>query len=936
MRRFTPPLRSTSFDCFFHLVADFVRSYLIFILVAEPGRPGLPAENSARTTRRLRISPTSRLDQRALSSCVCLVLVFLLGYFIIPANQKDIEEPFDPMPPTSKKTTQATGSDGREGTTFTDLRDNYVPTFSGRPADYREWRQRIHLYQRKMALTKRQSEAVLNIVGSFTGVTWRLFQEWSIEELEADGAFDRIIKTLDSNFAYDARVQLPTDFEGYFNLLQRSGGQTLLLYVTEHEEAYRKLQQHKVELPSSVQGWHLLRRASLSREQRQMITLKAPSLEKQAVIEAMYLILGQDYKGGGWNVERNRRFNHSSWRSQRAYAAEDYDYDDEGYWDDTGYFEAEEQWPEDPATDLAYEDPEEFDQDAGYFGEEPWPDSTNDDNYDPQGMAEAYDQAFASYTDARKRFQDLKMARGYMPIVALTDGQQQHSSPTTSPTASTSSWRTKGKGKGGKAGKSKTTIRYPPQGAGKFDPKGRAKANLTCLRCGQTGHWAANCPQGSTSPTARSSVKRPATTTEGMAHSDETALLIFQDDQGRERPDCVMLDPGASAFLAGYGPFQRLLEHYQDIGYPVDAIKMTKGRRRFQFGGDASLWSEWSAHIPVFVDGKFGTIELFLLPGNTPMLCGRPIIEALGMSMDFAQKRLRIGSSPWQQATLGRQGEYLWPITQEHDLMDYNPARPDFELRTNEPDVHQTDGYILPDFKKAEKGFTSYEGQKEIVSVPGLSHLKKYDLKTMDNQLVTHIGSLNAFITQEIHRPPRPRVLWEVYCGKGRTSIIAETLGMETRQFSLETGWNFELLAHQQQLLDLVDEEMPDEILLAPECKLWSKMQSLGRRTPAQKEALMAARHHHHDRHLNFTKKVYLKQVYGGRHATIEQPKEALSWQTTALRDLPGRITDFSQCRYGAQCLDADDVWKPVLKNTRLLTTKKAVQEARTLLTVST
>ena len=102
----------------------------------------------------------------------------------------------------------------------------------------------------------------------------------------------------------------------------------------------------------------------------------------------------------------------------------------------------------------------------------------------------------------------------------------------------------------------------------------------------------------------------------------------------------------------------------------------------------------------------------------------------------------------------------------------------------------------------------------------------------------------------------------------------------------------------------------------------------MGRRSPAQKEALVAARQHHHDRRLNFTKKVYLKQVYGGRHATIEQPKDALSWQTTALRDLPGRITDFSQCRYGAQCLDTDDVWKPVLKNTRLLTTKRAIQEA--------
>ena len=842
------------------------------------------------------------------------------------------------MPPPGKKTTtQASSSDGKESSGFLDLRDSFVPTFSGQPADYREWRQRLHLYQRKMAITKRGHEAVLNLVGSFTGVTWRLFQDWTIEELHKEDAFERIVRTLDANFSYDARVQLPNDFEGYFNLLQRQGGQTLLLYVTDHEEAYRKLQQHKVELPSSVQGWHLLRRASLSREQRQMITLKAPSLEKQAVIEAMYLILGQDYKGGGWNVERNRKFNQSSWRSHRAYAADDdFDYEEDDQWFESGYFEIDDHWPED-AYEPDYEDPEEFDYNAGYFGgEEPWPDNNNSttETYNPQAMAEEFDQAFASYTDARKRFQELKMARGYLPTVALTDGQQgtpPSTSTTNSPTSSATTWRAKGKGKGGKKGKSKTTVRYPPQGAGKFDPKGRAKANLTCLRCGQPGHWAANCPQGSSSPTSRTSTKRPASTTEGMAYvvpPSETALLIFQDSEGRERPDCVMLDPGASAFLSGYGPFSRLLTHYKDIGYPVDCIKMTKGRRRFQFGGDASQWSDWSANIPVFVDGKYGTIELFLLPGNTPMLCGRPIIEALGMSMDFARRLLRIGGSPWQSATLGRQGEYLWSITHEHDLMQYDPMKPNFELRTNEPDVHQIDGYTLPDFIKEEKVLTSMDAPQEIPIVPGINYLKKNELKTMDVQLNTHINDLSAFLTQELHRPDRPRVLWEVYCGKARTSEIARSLGMETRQFSLETGWNFELLDHQEQFLVLVDEEMPDEILVAPECKLWSRMQSLGRRTPAQKEALVAARQHHHDRHLKFTKKIYLKQLTGGRHATIEQPKDALSWQTKALRDLPGHTTDFSQCRYGAQCLDDDGQWKPVLKNTRLRTTKKAVQDA--------
>ena len=34
---------------------------------------------------------------------------------------------------------------------------------------------RIHLYHRKMAISKRSNECGLNTVGSFTGGTWRLF-----------------------------------------------------------------------------------------------------------------------------------------------------------------------------------------------------------------------------------------------------------------------------------------------------------------------------------------------------------------------------------------------------------------------------------------------------------------------------------------------------------------------------------------------------------------------------------------------------------------------------------------------------------------------------------------------------------------------------------------------------------------------------------------
>ena len=420
---------------------------------------------------------------------------------------------------------QGSGTSSTEDTSYTDVRDSYVPLFSGQPSDHREWRQRVQLYYRKMTLAKKASEGVLNIVGSFKGVVWRLFEDWPLDRFDKDDAFETMLKILDSNFSYDQRVQLPSDFEGYFNLLQRAPGQTLLTYVNDHEEAYRKLLQHKVSLPESVQGRHLLRRAALTKDQRQLVTLKAPTLEKAAIIEALYLLFGQDYKAGGWNHDRNKRF--QRWGNcSRAYAAQDewWEGEDSGWDDETGYYEVDEQVAD---YDYDYEE-EEFDADAAYYGEDPWPEEP-DETGSPERLADEYDTAFASYTDARRRFNELKMARGFLPVVALTDNNQQPVMANASSSSSPSHWQKKGKGKGGKSkgkGKPSATIRYPPQGAGKSDPKGRAKANMTCLRCGQQGHWAANCPQ---SASKGSGLKRPAPT-EGMAQvlEEEQGMIIFE------------------------------------------------------------------------------------------------------------------------------------------------------------------------------------------------------------------------------------------------------------------------------------------------------------------------------------------------------------------------------------------------------------------------
>ena len=284
-------------------------------------------------------------------------------------------------------------------------RDSYIPLFSGQHSDYKEWRKRIKIYMMRMTMTKRGHEAILNLIGSLTGVAWKVAEAYDLEDLEkkpADQHFDKLLKLLDAAFEYDSRVQLPADFDRYFVSLQRKPGQTLLQYVTEHDECLRRLSDHKIDLPKAVQGWHLLRKAGLTREQKQLIMTQAPTLERMKVQEAMYLVLGQDHK----HAVSGRPFKGSS--KGRGYAAADYEVVDDNDLDDVAasdevYYEGSWDGYEDDASwendEVFFEDDGSyFDGDAGYFQqvEEPSVDMP---------YVEEYDEAFAAYVDARKTVQ---------------------------------------------------------------------------------------------------------------------------------------------------------------------------------------------------------------------------------------------------------------------------------------------------------------------------------------------------------------------------------------------------------------------------------------------------------------------------------------------------------------------------------------------------
>ena len=55
------------------------------------------------------------------------------------------------------------------GGTIETMKDTFIPVFNNKVADYREWRQRIMLYKKKLAIQGKDKEAILNLLTSLHG-----------------------------------------------------------------------------------------------------------------------------------------------------------------------------------------------------------------------------------------------------------------------------------------------------------------------------------------------------------------------------------------------------------------------------------------------------------------------------------------------------------------------------------------------------------------------------------------------------------------------------------------------------------------------------------------------------------------------------------------------------------------------------------------------
>ncbi|CAJ1428371.1 unnamed protein product [Effrenium voratum] len=687
------------------------------------------------------------------------------------------------------------------------------------------------LYYRKMSLQNRKSEATINLLTSLSG-----------EFPDAEDGFEQVVAQLDQAFKYDDRVEMPRTFERFFYNLSRKPHQNLLAYCTEHREHLRE---------RSAAGYSYAEPASRPR------VMGHSSLEKMEGV--LFYLLGQDYTGKDkhnhaqrW-IPPERGRGHYQWNNYRKPATAHWAYDDELYYEHDTYGDEEDVYWEDE-DNITYPDQPTEEEQPQDFNEEIYFDEDHEYTYD-----EDEEEAYATYIDARKKLAEHRSARGYYPVVALTD---TNALPVTSTSSSLPSHGGRGKSSKGKRSKSK--------GKG--------------------------CPQNS-QPNSPNKRPKPA---DSMVAQEETAYLEDHVDQ----PYITgMQDGGASSVLCGHDVLMQLL-HLHLVCAP-----------------------------PVFMAGYKGRIQTFIVEGGTPLLIGRPVLEALKVKIDYDKQSCR------------PTGEYLLRLDDgiedaiHHDLT--------FDYMTNDvvTDVHQhllqlytledyildtgRPGPILPEIAQHvdcttidnlpsgdAPDFNLHEG----VTEPVLGDIPNKIWRSFDVALATWHNHVNFHLNQATkHKPDGKKVFWEVYAGEGNLSRAMADRGWI---------WDFTKSNCTKAFYQLLDEELPDAVWLAPPCKKWSRMQNINQRTAEQTELLHLDRAYEHTTNLKFTRRVYLCQQRGGRRAYIEQPLWSLAWNTTAFQ-LHRAI--FDQCAYGAGFWASATVWNNIRKPTAVLSTEPIFAEILSL-----
>ena len=112
-----------------------------------------------------------------------------------------------------------------------------------------------------------------------------------------------------------------------------------------------------------------------------------------------------------------------------------------------------------------------------------------------------------------------------------------------------------------------------------------------------------------------------------------------------------MLDNGATSFVVGSQTLEKYLQQLKENNFDIETVKIFERAKAFRFGNDLTGRALGCAIVPMFFEGKYGQILVYILEGSTPFLFARPLMEELKLRIDFGKGRARWDEEAWFDVT---------------------------------------------------------------------------------------------------------------------------------------------------------------------------------------------------------------------------------------------------------------------------------------------
>ena len=208
---------------------------------------------------------------------------------------------------------------------------------------------------------------------------------------------------------------------------------------------------------------------------------------------------------------------------------------------------------------------------------------------------------------------------------------------------------------------------YKVSNSSSRNTENRKDDKITCLRCGQTGHRAANCPAPQPKDSGKSSEMAPFVCyTDGVGES--FALQACAEESGSlTTAEAVaagkaIIDCGATKSLGSVHALEQVMRLSSNGKSAVDV----SNRPVFGFGNSSEDRCVSTVHLKIRADGRPGLLQVHALDkGTAPILLSVSSLKALGVIIDFSEGSMVLRHvNPHQLLSLeeSRAGHFLLPL----------------------------------------------------------------------------------------------------------------------------------------------------------------------------------------------------------------------------------------------------------------------------------